>query len=101
MRRVRLVTGRPLYAASRHGAYSTGLLPGEDPAAFEKLHRSLVAEFSPDGPAEEDIVWEMTRILWRKNHMEIVRAAQRAWDRYSRIESRCHSEKAKEMRMSY
>jgi hypothetical protein len=30
----------------KHGGYSrTTLLPGEDPAAFEKLHNDLVAEF--------------------------------------------------------
>ena len=62
------------------------LVAGEDPAAFERLHRDLVAEFSPTGALEEDIVWTMARILWRKDHMEIVRAAQRAWGRYNRIE---------------
>jgi hypothetical protein len=78
--------------AVRYGAYKVGLLPWEDRAAFEKLHRDFVTEFSPTGPLEEDIVLTMTRIVWRKNHMEIVRAGQRAWNRYRQIESRQESE---------
>jgi hypothetical protein len=84
---MRRVTRR-MPSAAKHGGYRTELLAGEDPARFEKLHRGLVAELSPTGALEEDIVWTMARILWRKRHMKMVRAAQRAWDRYSRIESR-------------
>ena len=100
IRRVRIAPrGTP--SAVRHGGYTTGLLPGEDRAAFQELHRGLVAEYSPTGPSQEDVVWTMTRIIWRKNHMDIVRAATGAWDRYRRIESRLHSEMAKEMLSSY
>jgi hypothetical protein len=76
------------------------LLPGEDRAAFEELHRALVAEYSPVGVSEEDVVWTMTHIIWRKNHMRTVRAAKRAWDLYRRIESRHRAEMAEKMRMS-
>jgi hypothetical protein len=79
---------RVMPAAVRHGAYRMGLLPGENAAAFEKQHRDLMGELSPMGPLEEDTVSTMARIMWRKNHMGIVRAAQRAWDSYDRIESR-------------
>jgi hypothetical protein len=64
-----------------------GLLPGEDPAEFEKLHSGLVADFPLGGALAEDIVWTLTRLVWRKNHMHTVRAAQRAWHRYHAIES--------------
>ena len=53
--------------ALKHGAYSgTTLLPGEDPAAFEKLHADLVTELTPVGPLEEDIVVTIARLAWRK-----------------------------------
>jgi hypothetical protein len=39
-----------LHPALKHAGYSaTTLLPGEDPAAFEKLHRALIHEFAPVG----------------------------------------------------
>jgi len=85
-------------AAVRHGGYRTDLLPGENAADFEKLHRDLIGELSPTGPFEEDIVCTIVRIIWRKNHMGIVRAAQRAWDSYDRIESRQRSEMVSELR---
>jgi hypothetical protein len=74
-----------------------GLLQGEDPAAFEKLHKRLVADHSPTGVIAEEIVWSMTRIVWRKRHMDTFGAAQRAWERYDRIESRQRSEMAKQL----
>jgi hypothetical protein len=100
MRKMRLITSR-MPSVAKHGGYRTGLLAGEDPARFEKLHRDLVAEFSPSGALEEDIVWTMARLLWRKHHMEIVRAAQRAWACYDRIESRRRNELCKEILRSY
>ena len=63
---------KKLFPALKHGAYSaTGLLPGEDRAAFEKLHRDLQAELRPDGPFEEcscryrevDVAQESSRYL--------------------------------------
>src|SRR5262249_32203121 len=40
--------------ALKHGAYSkAALLPGEDPAAFDDLHRDLIAEFTPHGRMED------------------------------------------------
>ena len=36
--------------ALKHAGYSTtALLPGEDPAAFKKLHQHLIAEHTPRG----------------------------------------------------
>jgi hypothetical protein len=56
--------------ALKHGGYSaTALLPGEDPAAFKKLHEALTAEFSPVGALEEDITASIARLIWRKRHL--------------------------------
>jgi hypothetical protein len=77
-----------MHSALKHGGYSaTGLLPGENRAAFEKLHRDLINEFSPDGISEHQIVENMARYIWRMQNLETFRAAKRAWDRYYAIQS--------------
>jgi hypothetical protein len=39
--------------ASRHGVYSgMTLLPGEDPAAFEKFRQEIIAEYNLTGRSE-------------------------------------------------
>ena len=68
-----------LHPALKHAAYSaTTLLPGEDRAAFEKLHRALISEFTPLGASEEDIVETMAHYLWRKKNLETFRIAELA-----------------------
>jgi len=58
---------KKIHPALKHAGYSaTALLPGEDRAAFEKLHHALIAEFTPVGALEEDIVADLARLLWRK-----------------------------------
>jgi hypothetical protein len=50
-----VVRVKKIHPALKHAGYSaTTLLPGEDPAAFDKLHQDLIAEFHPDGPLEND-----------------------------------------------
>jgi hypothetical protein len=72
------------HPALKHGGYSaTGLLPGEDRAAFEKQHRDLIAEHAPTGALEEDIVATMARYLWRKQNLSTFRIAKDAQDRCS------------------
>jgi len=72
--------------ALKHSAYSGAtLLPGEDQVAFKKLHDGLIAEFSPVGPLEEDIVHTMARCVWRKQNLEIYRVAEEAKNRYGEI----------------
>lgn len=72
--------------ALKHGAYSgTALLPGEDPDAFKKLHKGLIAEFAPEGPLEEDIVATVARLTWRKQNLSTYEGAKFAKDRYSSI----------------
>lgn len=69
-----------------HAGYSaTTLLPGEDSAAFEKLHRALIAEFSPVGTLEEDIVSDMARLIWRKQNLATFRIAELAQKRDEEI----------------
>jgi hypothetical protein len=83
--RVRL---KKLYPALKHGGYSaTGLLPGEDPAAFEKLHRDLISELCPDGPLQEDTVFDIARLMWRKQNLGTFRVAEAARERASAISS--------------
>lgn len=69
--------------ALKHGAYSaTSVLPGESRAAFEKLHRDLIAELTPSGAFEEDIVSDITRLVWRKQNLATLRIselAQKLW----------------------
>jgi len=54
-------------SALQHGAWAeTALLPGEDPRQFERLHRGLIKEWSPSGPAEQDAVLTLAKCMWRK-----------------------------------
>jgi hypothetical protein len=79
---------KKLYPALKHGGYSaTGLLPGEDPAAFEKLHRDLISELCPDGHLQEDTVCDIARLMWRKQNLETFRVAEAARERASAIRS--------------
>ena len=75
-----------VHPALKHADYSaTTLLPGEDSAAFEKLHRDLIAELTPLGPLEEDIVADIARLTWRKQNLATFRIAERAKMRRSQI----------------
>jgi hypothetical protein len=72
--------------ALKHGAYSaTAVLPGESRAVFEKLHRDLIAELTPSGVLEEDIVTTMARLVWRKQNLGTLRTAELAQDRCSAL----------------
>jgi len=77
-----------VHPALKHAGYSaTTLLPGEDPAAFEKLHRALIDEFAPVGTLEEEIVADMARLTWRKQNLATFRIAQLAQKRHHEINS--------------
>ena len=79
---------KKLYPALKHGGYSaTGLLPGEDLAAFEKLHQDLRLEYCPDGPLQEDTVRDIARWTWRKQNLGTFRIAEAARERASAIRS--------------
>jgi hypothetical protein len=75
-----------VHPALKHAGYSaTTLLPGEDSAAFEKLHRALIAEFTPNGALEEDIVADIARLTWRKRNLATFRIAELAECRRQKI----------------
>src|SRR5258708_344541 len=76
-----------VHPALKHAAYSaTTLLPGEDPAAFKKLHQELVAEFAPVGALEEEIVTDIARLTWRKQNLATFRIAELARRRREQID---------------
>jgi hypothetical protein len=76
------------YPALKHGGYSvTGLLPGEDAAAFEQLHQELRTTYCPDGPLEEDAIATIGNLLWRRQNLGTVRRAEAARKRYLAIRS--------------
>src|SRR6266511_1830507 len=81
-----LIQLNKLHPALKHAGYSaTTLLPGEDPAAFDKLHRALIAEISPIGALEEDLVADIARLTWRKQNLATFRIAEMAKGRRSQI----------------
>jgi hypothetical protein len=74
------------HPALKHAAYtSTGVLPGENPAEFDKLHRDLIDELGPNGALEKDIVATMARLVWRKKHLKTFRIAELARTRCAQI----------------
>jgi hypothetical protein len=78
---------KKIHPALKHGGYiATMLLPGEDRAAFEKLHRDLVAEFNPVGALEKDIIANVARLTWRKQNLAILRIAEFVQARRRKIE---------------
>jgi hypothetical protein len=79
---------KKVHPALKHGGYAaTGLLPGEDPVAFEKLHRELIAELVPNGALEDDIVATIAHLVWRKQNLSTFRIAELARDRCARLRS--------------
>jgi hypothetical protein len=75
-----------VHPALKHAGYSaTTLLPGEDSAAFETLHRALIAEFTPVGALEEDIIADLARLIWRKQNLATFRIAELAKARHQKI----------------
>jgi hypothetical protein len=78
-----------LRSGLKHGGYSaTAVLPGENRAEFEKLHRELIAEFCPDGVLELDIVAQIARLVWRKKNLSTYRIAEIARERFKPFISR-------------
>ena len=76
--------GNRNHPALKHGAYSaTAVLPGESRAAFEKLHRGLIAEHTPSGVMEDDIVADIARLMWRKQNLGTQRIAEFAQGQWS------------------
>jgi hypothetical protein len=75
-------------SALKHGAHSSiTLLPGEDEAAFNKLHDGLKEEFAPVGPLEQDIIRSMACLVWRKQNLATFYKVEHAIHRCEAIQS--------------
>jgi hypothetical protein len=75
------------HPALKHGGYAASrLLPGEDLEEFNKLHERVVEYLSPNGPLEEDLAYEVARLLWRKQHLGTFQLARDAKSRRDAIE---------------
>jgi hypothetical protein len=60
--------------AVKHGVYSEMiLLPGEDREEFETLHNALREEWDPQGPTQEDKIFNVARNMWRKRQSNFYR----------------------------
>jgi hypothetical protein len=80
------IRSKKSHPALNHAGYSaTSVLPGENVAEFDQLHRDLIAELTPAGPLEDDIVADMARLLWRKQNLATFRVAEIARRRLSAI----------------
>ena len=72
--------------ALKHGGYAaTIVLPGENSVEFEQLHGELIAELTPSGSLEEDIVATIAGLVWRKQNLGTLRIAQLARSRFEEI----------------
>ena len=73
-------------SALRHGVYSNlGLLPGEDPAEFEKFRRKIFAEFNINGCSEEAIGDNTVGLMWRRQHLTTYGLAKHVREKHHRI----------------
>src|SRR5215471_9621518 len=74
----------PKQNALKHGVFAeTIILPGEDPKDFEQLHRDLIKEWSPSGPAERDAVLTLAKCMWRKRRLQHVKRGFSAEDAHN------------------
>jgi hypothetical protein len=79
---------KDLPSALKHGGFAgTTILPGENKAAFNKLHDDLCAELGPNGPLEVDIVMTIARLVWRKQNLKIYHLVQEASARFAEVTS--------------
>jgi hypothetical protein len=75
-----------VHPALKHAGYSTTtILPGESAAEFEKLHRDLIAEFSPNGRYENHLIANMAQLLWRLQNLATFRLAGQVRTRFYRL----------------
>ena len=79
---------KKFHSAVKHAGFcSTGLLPGEDRDAFERLNEALIEELRPDGPLENEIVAKIARLTWRRQNLHTFRLAAAAQQQYAAIRS--------------
>ena len=57
--------------AQKHGVFSAcSTIPGEDPREFQELLSGLIDEWQPSGPSEEDAVFSLADLMWRKRRAQ-------------------------------
>ena len=57
--------------AQSHGVFSASpTIEGEDPHEFQELHSALIDEWQPSGPTEEDAVFSLADLMWRKRRAQ-------------------------------
>jgi hypothetical protein len=72
----KLKGNKPPPNALKYGVFAeTIILPGEDPKEFEQLHRDLIQEWLPSGPAEHDAVLTLAKCMWRKRRIRYLKQA--------------------------
>jgi hypothetical protein len=53
-----------------HGMYAKDfLLPWEDPDEFAALHEGLVIEYLPAGMSEEETIFHIAQLFWKKRRL--------------------------------
>lgn len=57
--------------ALKSGVYAQALiLPGESEQEFEELHAQLVQDYAPQGSIEANLVYQLTKQIWKKMRLE-------------------------------
>jgi hypothetical protein len=57
--------------AQKHGAFAVNpTIPGENPEEFQELRSALINEWQPSGPTEEDAVFSLVDLMWRKRRAQ-------------------------------
>jgi hypothetical protein len=75
--------------ALKHGCYSgLNLLPTEDRAAFDKLHRELITEYLPIGISEELQISRLAKYIWRRDNISTYVLAEVARSKVASIQSK-------------
>ena len=61
----------------KHGGFakSTGIYTSEDRQKFETLHADLVAKYRPEGPLQEDTLFDIAHLVFRKQNLDRNRQA--------------------------
>jgi hypothetical protein len=62
------------------------------------LHQNIIAELAPVGALEDDIVWTIARLVWRKKNFATLRKAEFALEHESRIQAQIRLDEVLEMR---
>ena len=68
----------------KHGLLSrSGLLPGEDPRAFQQFYEKVFTELAPESAVEEALVADIIWTMWRLQRIPGIEAGRHIWNRYA------------------